>query len=669
MRKTVIYIILAVVSCCGAKAQLNTDRLMSVGRSALYFQDYVLSIQYFNKVIQVKPKLAEPYFYRAIAKIYLEDYDGAKRDLDSVIRRNPFMPMAYYSRGYVACRMENWEDAEKDMLMALEYSPENVTYRINLVNIYEATERLDSAMAVLDVMVRQSPKWTELKLEKIRLQIETGDTLGAKDVANMLVAEEPYNEMAYSARAIVHLMLENEDSALTDCDKAVKLGTSNPNVYINRGIINYKRHRFREAMADYGKAIELDGNNVNALFNRALLRCELGDHNNALIDLDRLITLEADFDEAIYQRGVVNAFLGNTNEAIKDFSTIIMRHPTFVPAYYARAEQYEKLRKPKEAYLDKEAAYRLMEDHKNGKKTKKKDKLKTDAKVAQDESIVESVANIFVSSKEESETESGVRGLVQNQRIDLTNEANFIISYYRSDKSNLISREYNPIELQDFVKRYMKGKELYMVTKETPLTSSISGYYFSEIEGLSRTIVGQPHNGMLYLMRGLDYAALQDLGNAMDDFTKAILYGVDEGVVYFMRACIRYKQYETLTEQFANENRISERALAKEWELVMRDIDMAIEYMPKAGFAWYNKGNMLAMKREYQKAVQCYNKALELETGLGEAYFNRGLTYMLSGDINRAKEDMSKAGELGIYRAYRIIKELKKQEAMAASKR
>jgi len=35
-------------------AQFNTDRLLTIGRSALYYEDYVLSIQYFNQVIKVK---------------------------------------------------------------------------------------------------------------------------------------------------------------------------------------------------------------------------------------------------------------------------------------------------------------------------------------------------------------------------------------------------------------------------------------------------------------------------------------------------------------------------------------------------------------------------------------------------------------------------------------
>ena len=32
-----------------AYAQINTDRVMMIARNALYFEDYVLSIQYFNQ--------------------------------------------------------------------------------------------------------------------------------------------------------------------------------------------------------------------------------------------------------------------------------------------------------------------------------------------------------------------------------------------------------------------------------------------------------------------------------------------------------------------------------------------------------------------------------------------------------------------------------------------
>ena len=40
-----------------AIAQINVDRVMTIGRNALYFEDYILSIQYFNQVIRSKPWL------------------------------------------------------------------------------------------------------------------------------------------------------------------------------------------------------------------------------------------------------------------------------------------------------------------------------------------------------------------------------------------------------------------------------------------------------------------------------------------------------------------------------------------------------------------------------------------------------------------------------------
>ena len=61
-----------------AIAQINTEQVLRIGQNALYFEDYVLSIQYFNQVVAAKPYLAEPYFYRAVAKLDLEDFQGAE---------------------------------------------------------------------------------------------------------------------------------------------------------------------------------------------------------------------------------------------------------------------------------------------------------------------------------------------------------------------------------------------------------------------------------------------------------------------------------------------------------------------------------------------------------------------------------------------------------------
>ena len=98
------------VLCAPAKAQINTDRMMSVGRTALYYDDYVVSIQYFNQVINAKPYLAEPYFYRAVAKYYLEDYAGCERDCSEALQRNPYVVNIYELRGLSRIQQKKYGD-------------------------------------------------------------------------------------------------------------------------------------------------------------------------------------------------------------------------------------------------------------------------------------------------------------------------------------------------------------------------------------------------------------------------------------------------------------------------------------------------------------------------------------------------------------------------------
>ena len=143
MQKKKIFWLLFVLmgACASLSAQLNTERIMAIGRNALYFEDYVLSIQYFNQVIKIKPYMAEPYMYRAIAKTQLGDYYGAEKDCNESIKRNPFLPGVYYIRGFIYRSMGKYAEAEADANM-----PEgSVRYEIRE---YEGSDEIVSPYVV-----------------------------------------------------------------------------------------------------------------------------------------------------------------------------------------------------------------------------------------------------------------------------------------------------------------------------------------------------------------------------------------------------------------------------------------------------------------------------------------------------------------------------------------
>lgn len=124
------------MSLCGLKAQINTDHMMMVGRNALYFKDYVLSIQYFNQVINAKPYLYDPYFFRGMAKFYLDDFGGAESDCSEAIERNPFIADCYQIRALSRIRLGKYDEAVSDYRQALAFDPENEGLMHNLSLCY-----------------------------------------------------------------------------------------------------------------------------------------------------------------------------------------------------------------------------------------------------------------------------------------------------------------------------------------------------------------------------------------------------------------------------------------------------------------------------------------------------------------------------------------------------
>ena len=652
--------ILIIILCTlnlALNAQLNTDRLTSIGRNALYFEDYVLSIQYFNQVIKVKPYLIDPYYFRAIAKIQLEDYVGAEADLDIVIERNPFIHMAYYARGFAKKRLGKWEEAIADFDNALVHAPDNAVYIINRIEAYDELERYDEALADINFLVRRSPKATELQFEKGRLQLVSKDTVGAFETFDHLVKIDKYNPEAWGARALINIIMEHRDEALEDYNQSIKLKTRNPNAYINRGILNYEKHKYRQALADYDKAIELDSTNVGALFNRALLRNEVGDYHTAIIDLDNVLKIDPSMSEAIYQRGLINAHIGNNREAISDFTSIIERHPDFIPALYARAEMYDRLGDVKKAFVDRDNAYKIKENYHNSQD--EADSLSTAVKVAIDEeSVIKSIAQLFNTEADEANGNNGIRGYVQNQAVALNNQPNIVLTYYQKSNNDLPIEHYNPELLQQLNKAQVLRAPAYLVSDEIKLSEAMIAYHFASIDELSAIIAGRMNEANLYLARAYDYALVQDFALAIEDFSKAIYIDGQNALAYFSRANIRYKKLEFSVNNEKAENANVQDTYRYEYEMIMRDYDKVIELAPDFAFVWYNRANLLAYQKDYQAAVASYTKAIELEDDLSEAYFNRALTYLLLNQQDKAIADLSKAGELGIYKAYSILKKI-----------
>ncbi len=646
-------------------AQLNTDRITAIGRNALYFDDYVLSIQYFNQVIRLKPYLAEPYLYRAIAKIQLEDYTGAEIDLNQAIKNNPFLPGAYYTRGFVYRQQDRLKEAENDFTQALTFAPENRTYMLLRADVRAQQKHFTEAISDIDFLLRREPHSASLHFERGTIAMAQKDTLGALQSFTRATEYDSQNAANWSAKGLTNLLLEHNEEAINDLTKAIDLGSRWAGDYINRGILYYQAHNYRAALADYDKAVEYSPRDAQSYYNRGLLRAELGDYNRAIADFDQAIELDPNKTEMHYQRGVVNLQLRQWEEALQDFNTLIARYPYFLPSYYLAAQAYTALDKPKEAYEYQQKAHNLEKD-KETILQQQKQAVNTDVQLADNQpqqrdrrkEFSNRAAQNQQETTEEQEYTSEARGSVQKRHVDVVNCPSISLSYY-TQNNTLSSTNYTHAVIDALNRSGILPSPLHFTSKEVPLTADMVAYHFATINRLSEEIrtntVSEQHTLNLLFARAIEFALVGDYSSAVDDLTQVLLRNQQvaknndlEAIIYFMRSNYRYKHFEF---------QYMEGSVKDTWdfELILRDLEQVVRLLPDFAFAYYNKANILCAQKDYQAAIQHYTKAIEVDGSFAEAYFNRGLTYIYTDKIDEGIADLSKAGELGIYQAYNLI--------------
>lgn len=636
-------------------AQINTDRVMDIGRNALYFEDYVLSIQYFNQVINSKPYLCEPYFFRGLAKLNLEDYIGAEEDCTVAIDCNPYVVSAYQVRGLARINMEDYDGAASDYEFALKYDPENIGVLHNISMCYLGADRYAKADSILDYLLKVSPRYNNAYILKAQVAVEEGDTLKALKYTDIAVERDPYESQYWSVRATLRLMREDYANAETDLTQAIRLGINNAGNYINRAMARYYQKNLRGAMSDYDEALDLEPNNYIGLYNRALLRAQVGDDNRAIEDFDKVIKMNPKNFMAIFNRALLRENTGDYNGAIKDYTFVLEKYNDFAYGYQRRAELYRKTGQNNLALKDEDKLLRMALDQQFGKK--KKDTSKT-RKESDDD--MDNYNKLVVADENEfSGYNNDYRGRVQNNRIDIKMQPLVALTYYdKASELQNYSLYYKGLEKLNSVKN-LPGKFI-LTTRERPLTEKEAAVHFALINERDVTGDGSVDTSVSRFLRAVDFYLVQDFDSALSDLEAVILANPEFVEAYFLRANILCKKLEvekSMNTDVQQDAKIqSGNMRINDYGLVVRDLDRAIELAPDFAFAYYNRACVEAMQKDFISAIADLNKTLELDASFAEAYYNRGLINIFLGNNKQGIADLSRAGELGIASSYNVIK-------------
>ena len=666
-----------------AGAQINTEQVLNIGRNALYFEDYVLSIQYFNQVIKAKPYLAEPYFYRAVAKINLDDYQGAEQDCDKALDINPFIVDAYQVRGIARQTLGKLSEAVSDYDMGLKYLPEEKVFLINKAICQEELKEYDASAATYDRLLKLFPNYDRAYLARAQLMLAKGDTVSARTDVDKCISLNKTIPASYVIRSEIAMRHDGDyQAALNDMNQAIKLEPHYAGYFINRGFMKYKLEDYFGAMADYDYALELEPTNLTAHFNRGLLNVEVSENDKAIGDFSYVLASTPDNFMARYNRALLYYKTGQYDKAIADYDVVLEKYPDFEAGLFARSECKRRMGDMAGGERDYNRSRALASKKKKiAEYNPDNDEQQANEEVESESAVMNkfnTLLTVDVDSKITPKYENKTRGRIQDNNYQIDPEPMFFLSYY--DVNNKLRETTNYIkDLNEVNESRMLPFTLVLTNADARLSAEDINRHFASIEYYNGLIATSQPRSIDYFARAIDLLMVRNPEAAIADLDKAIGLSEKFALAYFARAHAKYLAAQTRQAgsattvapsavagakgRLGDEERKQQALLARSkdnalYSEMLADFDSALKYSPRNVYAMFNKGNIYMTLNDNTAALSAYTAAIGLKPDFGEAYYNRGLVYLRLGNKQKGLADLSKAGELGILPSYNVLKRM-----------
>ena len=244
------------------------------GAASAARRDFTAAIADLSKAIELDPAETQYYKARAMARLGARQPLPAMADLGEVLRRKPDDVDTLVTRGSLYLSAKNGPEARADFEAARKHAPNDVQVALRIGRVYSANNAFEAAIKEYDRALAAQPDGEQ--------------------------APHILNERCWS-RALSGRELE---SALADCDLALKKGGRNSAFMDSRGLVLLRLGRLDEAIRQYDASIKAQPKHAWSLYGRGLAKLRKGDKAGGEADIAAAMAIEPGVAEQAKQIGL-----------------------------------------------------------------------------------------------------------------------------------------------------------------------------------------------------------------------------------------------------------------------------------------------------------------------------------------------------------------------------
>ena len=639
-------------------AQWDKDVFSWRGRNALSEGKFAKAIENFNILTRLDSTDYWSFFWRGIAKYNLGDIRGAQRDFNSCVRINPVFTNGYHYRAITYSRSGDYDHALSDLETAINLRPGFIGLYYSRGVTYFLARRFDDAVQDFDRFIRKEPQDASAYLNRGACHLFLGDTLKAMTDYNKAVALDRFESESYIRRGSLQAMRGDTAAAMEDMNKAIDLDSTSTLARFNRAILFYEKKEYKAAMADFDAILALEPGNALTLYNRSLIYAQVGEWEKALEDMDRVLAINPGNVLAHFNRAAFYIELGRYRAALEDYDKAIDLYPDFAKAYLNRSYVNNLLGRRKQSKADYDTAQRKVREYRE----------KGGSGALADTSAT---FNSLLALDAEFARKDFNDEMLQHRVVDINLKPLYRIRTGASaEGSNVLSGRYEHPLLDRFLS---EGSQPLSIGTEEQSAARLSAGDEGDaartafVRGLLQIRDKQFNKALDYFNRAVSLAESESERNRYSRWYKA-LYLMNRAtlkaeMIDFIASIEKNVQTLSMDDQGNTRARLSDSRIHHyDYSDALADLREAIALLPDLPYLYYNLGNLQCLSSELVDAVTSYGKAVELYPGMGDAYYNRGLVLIFLKDREKGCIDLSRAGELGVAEAYRVISKYCKDE-------
>jgi len=409
------------------------------------------------------------------------------------------------------------------------------------------------------------------------------------------IAQESDNAMHYLVRGIAFQSNEAFEKAVEDFSQIINMESEIDGNFL-RAVCFTQMEKMEEALSDLNQSINKNPS-IYSLSLRGSLLYKKGKIEEALHDIGQAISLNPRDVDGYFKRAEILEKENRSYEAIQDYTKIIELDPENLKAYKARASIYSKQNQLPEAAND---FHKIIE-----------------LKPGQDTFLTHYLwAELYVKNNRYAEAINHY-----SKTLEIKNDFYTVYSM-RAHCYEQIGKLDEAISDYETYAKYSSSK-----TYDSALTKLKNKR--GELQELDKNVEMDPQNISLYFDRSDFWLEINNIEEALNDYSKINSLDPENEELYWQRASILKK-----------ENRLVE---------AIKDYSKLAELYPDDPGCYFHRAELLVKENRFDEATNDYTKLIEIEPNNIDFYFLRAENFTKANKLSEALNDYNIINEIAPY--------------------